>query len=41
MLVQKENTIGEVVAKNFHTAKIFEDYGLDFCCGGRNYPRCL
>ncbi|HJY62826.1 MAG TPA: iron-sulfur cluster repair di-iron protein [Ignavibacteria bacterium] len=35
MLVQKENTIGEVVAGNFHTAKIFEDFGLDFCCGGK------
>ena len=35
MLVQKENTIGEVVAKNFHTAKVFEDFGLDFCCGGK------
>ena len=35
MLVQKENTIGEVVAMNFHTAKVFEDFGLDFCCGGK------
>lgn len=35
MLVQKENTIGEVVARNFHTAKVFEDFGLDFCCGGK------
>jgi regulator of cell morphogenesis and NO signaling len=35
MLVQKENTIGEVVAGNFLTARIFSDYGLDFCCGGK------
>jgi len=35
MLVQKENTIGEVVAQNFHTARVFEDFGLDFCCGGK------
>lgn len=35
MLIQKENKIGEVVAGNFHTAKIFESYGLDFCCGGK------
>lgn len=35
MLIQKENTIGEVVVGNFHTAKIFENYGLDFCCGGK------
>lgn len=35
MLVQKENRIGEVVAQNFHTAKVFESLGLDFCCGGK------
>ena len=35
MLVQKENKIGEVVAKNFHTAKVFENLGLDFCGGGK------
>lgn len=35
MLVQKENTIGEIVARNFQTAKVFENYGLDFCCGGK------
>lgn len=35
MRIQKENKIGEVVAVNFHTAKVFESYGLDFCCGGK------
>lgn len=35
MMIQKENKIGEVVAGNFHAAKIFESYGLDFCCGGK------
>jgi regulator of cell morphogenesis and NO signaling len=35
MMVQKENKIGEVVAQNFHAAKVFESYGLDFCCGGK------
>lgn len=35
MLAQKENRIGEVVAENFRTAKIFEENGLDFCCGGK------
>ena len=35
MLVQKENKIGEIVAQNFHTANIFENFGLDFCCGGK------
>lgn len=35
MLVQKENKIGEVVARNFHTAQVFENFGLDFCCNGK------
>lgn len=35
MQVQKENTIGEVVARNFRTAQVFEKFGLDFCCGGK------
>jgi regulator of cell morphogenesis and NO signaling len=35
MTVQKENKIGEIVAQNFHAAGIFENMGLDFCCGGK------
>lgn len=35
MLAQKENRIGEIVAENFRTARIFEENGLDFCCGGK------
>lgn len=35
MQIQKENSIGEVVTRNFHTAKVFESLGLDFCCGGK------
>lgn len=27
-------TIGEIVAADFRTAKVFENYGVDFCCGG-------
>lgn len=34
MTLFKEQTIGEVVAKDFRTAPVFEKYGLDFCCGG-------
>lgn len=30
----KEEKIGEIVARDFRTAKIFTEYGLDFCCGG-------
>ncbi|HAX48457.1 MAG TPA: iron-sulfur cluster repair di-iron protein [Ignavibacteria bacterium] len=35
MLIQKERKVGEVVAENFHAAKVFENHGLDFCCGGK------
>ncbi|MDD5286931.1 MAG: iron-sulfur cluster repair di-iron protein [Desulfuromonadaceae bacterium] len=27
-------TIGEIVAADFRAAKIFENHGIDFCCGG-------
>jgi len=27
-------TIGDVVAKDYRTAQVFEKYGIDFCCGG-------
>lgn len=35
MQVQKDNKIGEIVARNFRTAQVFENLGLDFCCGGK------
>jgi regulator of cell morphogenesis and NO signaling len=28
-------TVGEIVANDFRTANIFEQLGIDFCCGGR------
>lgn len=28
-------TIGEIVAADFRTAKVFDNYGIDFCCGGK------
>jgi len=34
MIHLAENTIGEVVASNFHTAQVFTKYGIDFCCKG-------
>jgi len=31
-----EQTIGEMVAKNYRSAPVFKKYGIDFCCkGGR------
>lgn len=30
-----DRTIGEVVAADFRTAKVFEKHGIDFCCGGK------
>lgn len=28
-------TIGGIVAEDFRTARVFENHGIDFCCGGR------
>lgn len=30
-----DKTIGEIVADDFRTAKVFEQHGIDFCCGGK------
>lgn len=34
-MLHKDSKIGNVVAENFRSAKIFEEYGIDFCCGGK------
>lgn len=34
MNVNKETTIGEVVAADYRTAALFESLGIDFCCKG-------
>ena len=34
-LTSGNKTIGEIVAADFRTAKIFEKHGIDFCCGGK------
>ena len=28
-------TVGDIVASDFRAAGVFERYGIDFCCGGR------
>jgi regulator of cell morphogenesis and NO signaling len=28
-------TVGDVVAADFRAAGVFEQFGIDFCCGGR------
>ena len=28
-------TVGDIVAADFRTAQVFEQFGIDFCCGGR------
>jgi regulator of cell morphogenesis and NO signaling len=33
-MITKEKTIAQCVTENFKTAKVFQKYGLDFCCGG-------
>jgi regulator of cell morphogenesis and NO signaling len=32
--ISGETTVGEIVAADYRTARIFERYGIDFCCGG-------
>lgn len=28
-------TVGEIVAEDYRTAKVFDKYGIDYCCGGK------
>ena len=35
MHVTGESTVGEIVADDFRTAAVFNEYGIDFCCGGK------
>jgi regulator of cell morphogenesis and NO signaling len=31
-----ERTLSEIVANNYHTAAVFQHFGLDFCCHGKH-----
>src|SRR4030095_2209871 len=35
MQIHKEDKISDIVTKNFQTAKVFENLGIDYCCGGK------
>lgn len=32
---EKDETLGEIAAKDLRKAEVFKKYGLDFCCGGK------
>jgi len=31
----KDDTIGEIVTKDYRKAQVFKSFGIDFCCGGK------
>lgn len=31
-----DTAVGDIVAADFRAAAIFDEFGIDFCCGGRN-----
>jgi len=33
--LDETTTIGELVAEDYRTARVFEKHGIDFCCGGK------
>lgn len=34
MIIDKEKTIGQIVADDYRTASVFKSYSIDFCCKG-------
>lgn len=30
-----QQTVGDLVARDYRTSEVFEKYGIDFCCGGK------
>lgn len=35
MSVPMNSMVGDIVANDFRTAAVFQQFGIDFCCGGR------
>lgn len=35
MQIDKDSTVGDIVTKDFRAARIFANYNIDFCCGGK------
>lgn len=35
MNIHPDLTVGEVVARHYRAAEVFNRYGIDFCCGGK------
>ncbi|MBR9915572.1 MAG: iron-sulfur cluster repair di-iron protein [Algicola sp.] len=42
MVINKNQIVGEVVAKDYRTASLFNKHGIDFCCDGNQtiYEAC-
>jgi regulator of cell morphogenesis and NO signaling len=42
MHIHPHETLGDIVAADYRAAAVFEQFGLDFCCGGRQtlYEAC-
>lgn len=38
---EANKTVGEIVAEDYRTAKVFEEHGVDFCCGGNTELRII
>lgn len=34
MRIDADRTVGEVAAQSLAPTRVFEDHGIDFCCGG-------
>lgn len=39
MLITDKNTIGEIVARDYRTAAVFDSFDIDFCCKGNRTLR--